>query len=86
MFKKTKSNQDEQVEVMALFGFEMTPCRPLSFKRADGVEVEVDELIRSRVKFVGATTLHVFDVIASGRKFRLEFNSTNLAWHLLLMR
>lgn len=69
---------------MALFGFEMTPCQPISFRRTDGSELEVDELQRTTIKFVGANTLHVFDVIASGRKFRLEFNSTSLNWHLLL--
>ena len=80
----TNKNQSEQVEVMALFGFEMTPCEPLSFKRSDGSETEVDQLLRTRIKFAGATTLHVFDILACGRKFQLEFNSTNLSWHLLL--
>ena len=27
------NNKEERVEVMALFGYEMTPCQPLSFKR-----------------------------------------------------
>lgn len=84
MSKNLIQSQPEQVEVMALFGFEMTPCQPLSFKRTDGSETEVDELLRTRIRFIGATTLHVFDVIACGRKFQLEFNSTNLSWHLLL--
>lgn len=86
MFKKTNLiNQDEQVEVMALFGFEMVPCQPLSFRRTDGTEIEVDELLKTTIQFVGANTLHIFDVIAEGRKFKLEFNSTDLAWRLLLV-
>ena len=33
-------NQTERVEVMALFGYEMTPCQPLTFKRRGETEVE----------------------------------------------
>ena len=31
--KNFNKNNNERVEVMALFGYEMTPCQPLSFRR-----------------------------------------------------
>ena len=31
--KNFNKNQKEQVEGMALFGYEMTPCQPLTFRR-----------------------------------------------------
>ena len=75
--------EPERVEVMALFGYEMTPCQPLSFKRrGDLTEVEVTELLRSHIKFVGTTAMHIFDVLAGQQRYRLEFNSSNLNWHL----
>ena len=40
--KNINNSKQERVEVMALFGYEMTPCQPLSFKRrgdVSGVEV-----------------------------------------------
>lgn len=82
---KTNTNlnkKSERVEVMALFGYEMTPCQPLSFKRPGRVEVEVTDLVRSQIQFVGATTKHIFDVLAGHRRYRLEFNSVDLSWHL----
>ena len=72
----------ERVEVMALFGYEMTPCQPLSFKRRGEPEVEVTELLRTHIKFVGTAAHHIFDVIAGHTKYMLEFNSTDLSWHL----
>ena len=33
--KTLTNNKTERVEVMALFGYEMTPCQPLSFRRRD---------------------------------------------------
>ena len=80
--KNNKTTQ-ERVEVMALFGYEMTPCQPLSFKRRGESEVEVTELIRTRIKFVGSTIHHIFDIVADHRRFVLEFDSSELSWHLL---
>ena len=81
--KNIKINKSESVEVMALFGYEMTPCRPLSFKRrSDRQEIEVTELLRTHIKFVGATTHHIFDVLVGKAKYQLEFNSFDLSWHL----
>lgn len=81
--KNFNKNQTEQVEVMALFGYEMTPCQPLSFRRQGEAEVEVTELLRTTVRFVGQATLHVFDVLVGRKKARLEFNSVDLSWRLV---
>ena len=80
--KNNIKTQTESVEVMALFGYEMTPCQPLTFKRPGESEVEVTELLRTRIKFVGAATFHIFEVLAGQRRFSLEFNSLDLSWHL----
>lgn len=82
MQKINKTNQTERVEVMALFNYSQTPCQPLRFKRNGGKEIEVTELLRSQVKFVGNTAKHIFDCISGGRSYKLEFDSTNLAWTL----
>lgn len=80
---KINLNNPERVEVMALFGYEMTPCQPLSFKRRGDVrEVEVTELLATRIKFIGATAIHIFECLAGKDKCRLEFNSKELSWHL----
>ncbi len=82
MFTNNKLNKSERVEVMALFGYEMTPCQPLSFKRRGEAETEVTELLRTHIKFTGATAHHIFDVLAGQKRYTLEFNSTDLSWHL----
>ena len=78
-----KNDNSERVEVMALFGYTMTPCQPLSFKRKNGREVEVTELLRTHINFVSGKAHHIFDVLAGKEKYRLEFNSTDLSWHIL---
>lgn len=75
-------NQSKPIEVMALFGYEMTPCQPLSFKLKGQPEVEVDELVHTRVKFSGNTTIHIFDVLADQKSYRLIFDSVQLSWSL----
>lgn len=77
-----KNDKSERCEVMALFGYQMTPCQPLSFKRANGREVEVTELLRTHINFVQGTAHHIFDVVAGKEKYRLEFNSLDLSWHI----
>ena len=79
MRNNTKS---ERVEVMALFCYEMTPCQPLSFKRRGETEIEVTELVRTHIKFIGTVAHHIFDVMAGQKNNRLEFNSSDLSWHL----
>lgn len=80
--EKFNTNKMEQVEVMALFGYEMTPCQPLTFRRQGEGETEVTELLTTQVKFVGGVVLHIFDVLVGREKVRLEFNSRNLSWYL----
>ncbi len=73
----------EQVEVMALFGYEMTPCQPLSFKRrGERDEVEITELLKTQIRFAGATAIHIFEVLVGHEHYRLEFNSIKLIWQL----
>ncbi len=73
----------ERVEVMALFGYEMTPCQPLSFKRRGEIgETEVTELLETRIKFVGNVAMHFFEVMAGREHYELSFNSNDLSWHL----
>lgn len=75
-------NKTERVEVMALFGYEMTPCQPLTFRRRGEAEMEVTELLRTTIRFAGQATVHVFDVLVGREKVRLEFNSSDLSWSL----
>ena len=80
--KNFNKNNKEQVEVMALFGYEMTPCQPLSFRRKGESETEVTELLRTQIRFVGGVALHIFDVLVGRERVQLEFDSRSLAWHL----
>lgn len=80
--KNFNKNQTERVEVMALFGYEMTPCQPLTFKRRGETEVEITEMLRTQIRFAGQATLHIFDVLVGREKLKLEFNSIDLSWHL----
>ena len=75
-------NPKEKVEVMALFGYEMTPCQPLTFRRKGESETEVTELLATQIRFVGETALHIFDVLVGREKARLYFNSQDLSWYL----
>ncbi len=80
--KNINKNNKERVEVMALFGYEMTPCQPLTFRRRGQKETEVTELLRTRIHFAGQATLHIFDILVGREKMTLEFNSYDLSWHL----
>lgn len=80
--KNFNKNNKEQVEVMALFGYEMTPCQPLSFRRQGESETEVGELLRTQIRFIGGVALHIFDVLVGREIRRLEFDSSTLAWYL----
>lgn len=81
--KNFNKNKTERVEVMALFGYEMTPCQPLSFRRRGESETEVTELIATQIRFVGDTALHIFDVLVGRERIRLEFNSRDLSWQII---
>lgn len=80
---KNNNLTKERVEVMALFGYEMTPCQPLSFKRrGQRGETEVTELIGTRIKFAGNVAVHFFEVMADRERVILAFNAKDLTWHL----
>ena len=68
---------------MALFGYEMTPCQPLTFRRHGEEETEVTELLATQIRFVGDVALHIFDVLVGREKVRLEFNSRDLSWRIV---
>jgi hypothetical protein len=76
-------NKTERVEVMALFGYEMTPCQPLTFRRQGEKETEVSELLRTQIKFSRGAALHIFDVLVGREKVTLEFNSRDLSWSII---
>ena len=78
-----KTNKTERVEVMALFGYEMTPCQPLTFRRQGESETEVTELLETRIRFAGEVALHIFDILVGKEKMTLEFNSRDLSWFLV---
>ena len=80
--KNFNKNKTERVEVMALFGYEMTPCQPLTFRRRGESETEVTELLATQVRFVGRTAIHIFDVLVGRERVTLEFNSSDLAWSM----
>ena len=80
--KNFNKNKTEKVEVMALFGYGMTPCQPLTFRRRGQNEIEITELLRTQIHFAGQATLHIFDVLVGREKMTLEFNSNDLSWHL----
>ena len=81
--KNFNKNKTERVEVMALFGYQMTPCQPLTFRRKGEPEIEVTELLRTQIRFAGQATLHIFDILVGREKMRLEFNSVDLSWTLV---
>ena len=79
---KNFNNKEERVEVMALFGYEMTPCQPLTFKRRGEEEIEVSELLKTQIRFVGNSAKHIFDVVAGRETYRLTFDAKDLSWML----
>ena len=81
--KNFNKNQKEQVEVMALFGYEMTPCQPLTFRRRGESETEITELLRTQIRFAGGVALHIFDVLVGREKMTLECNSRDLSWSII---
>jgi len=80
--KNFNKNKTERVEVMALFGYEMTPCQPLTFRRVGESETEITELLQTQIKFAGEVALHIFDILVGREHMTLEFNSRDLSWHL----
>lgn len=73
---------NERIEVVAIFGSGLNPCRPVKFRRASGREVVVSEIGLHFPTSAGNRTTHVFDVTDGGADYRLEFDSERLTWHL----
>jgi hypothetical protein len=77
----TKLN--ENIEVMALFTYGLTPCEPLKFKREKGSEIKIESVLKTQIKFQGADTTHIFDVTDGDSEYRLKFDSKSLHWTLV---
>lgn len=75
---------NERVQVVAVFGDGLNPCRPLKFRRANGREVTISEIGLRHPSVKGKRTLHMFDVTDGGADYRLEFDSERLTWHLTI--
>ena len=73
---------NERVEVVAVFGSGLNPCRPVKFKRANGREVTVTEIGLRHPTYPGRRMVHVFDVTDGGADYRLEFDAEQLLWRL----
>jgi len=75
----------ERVNVVAVFGHDLHPCRPIKFKRSNGHEIVITEIGLVHPKYDGLKTRHVFDVTDGATDYRLEFDSETLTWHLTFM-
>ena len=75
---------NERIEVIAVFGEGLNPCRPVRFKRASGREVEITEIGLRHPTVSGKRTIHMFDVTDGGADYRLEFDSERLTWRLTM--
>lgn len=75
---------NERVEVVAIFGNGLNPCKPVKFKRANGREVDITEIGLRHPTTAGRRMVHVFDVTDGGADYRLEFDSERLTWLLTL--
>jgi hypothetical protein len=74
----------ERIEVVAVFGEGLNPCRPVRFRRPSGREVTITEIGLRHPTTVGRRTLHIFDVTDGGADYRLEFDSHQLTWRLTM--
>ncbi len=72
----------ERIEVVAVFGAGLNPCRPLKFRRANGREIAITEIGLRHPSIQGKRTLHIFDVTDGSADYRLEFDSQQLTWQL----
>ena len=75
---------NERVDVIAVFGMGLNPCRPVRFKRANGREVRVSEIGLVHPVMAGRRTVHIFDVTDGMADYRLEFDSERLTWRLTM--
>lgn len=73
---------NERVDVVAVFGEGLNPCRPIKFRRPNGREVTITEIGLRHPTMQGKRMVHVFDVTDGGADYRLEFDSERLTWYL----
>ncbi|MDR2336913.1 MAG: hypothetical protein LBE03_02305 [Candidatus Nomurabacteria bacterium] len=74
---------NEKIEVMALFTYGLNPCEPLKFKRAKGLEIKIESVLKTQIKFQGINATHIFDVTDGENEYRLKFDSQSLNWALV---
>jgi hypothetical protein len=75
---------NERIDVVAVFGEGLNPCRPVKFKRANGREITITEIGMRHPTTAGRRTMHMFDVTDGGADYRLEFDSERLTWRLTM--
>lgn len=75
---------NERIEVVAVFGEGLNPCRPVRFKRASGREITITEIGMRHPTTAGRRMMHMFDVTDGGADYRLEFDSERLTWRLTM--
>jgi len=73
---------NERIQVVAVFGGGLNPCRPLKFKRTSGREVEVTEIGLCHPSAKGKRLTHIFDATDGSSDYRIEFDAEHLTWHL----
>lgn len=73
---------NERVEVVAVFGDGLNPCRPIKFRRKNGREIIVTEIGLRHPSMCGKRMLHIFDVTDGSADYRLEMDSERLTWTL----
>jgi hypothetical protein len=75
---------NERIDVVAVFGEGLNPCRPVKFKRANGREITITEIGMRHPTTAGRRTMHMFVVTDGGADYRLEFDSERLTWRLTM--
>jgi hypothetical protein len=73
---------NERVEVVAVFGTGLNPCRPVKFRRSNGREIEISEIGLRHPSVQGKRTIHIFDVTDGEADYRIELDSEQLTWRL----
>ena len=73
---------NERIQVVAVFGSGLNPCRPLKFKRTSGREIEVSEIGLRHPSAKGKRLTHIFDVTDGSSDYRIELDAERLTWRL----
>lgn len=75
---------DERIEVVAVFGAGLHPCRPVKFRRASGREVVITEIGLVHPIMRGRRLVHAFDLTDGQADYRLELDAERLTWRLVM--